>query len=271
MRKILILLALVSILTGCVTMAKEHESYSWTKHRIIAHAAGGIKGKDYTNSEEAFINSYNNGYKLIEVDLSLTSDGKLVARHGWNEPYGQDFNADSKALTYKEFMGLPYYKEYTPMDLNKVLNLLKEHPEVYILLDGKVSSAEDTEELYEKVGEAIEEIDEAIIHRLIPQMYYKEDLDIIRSYGFHDVMYIVGREQYSGKSIAAFCIENDIKAVGLSWIRASETLIEVLSKHGIVSYIYTINDPAEMYSYFEIGVHGFYTDYIMPDEIEDTH
>ncbi|MEW9502614.1 glycerophosphodiester phosphodiesterase family protein [Jeotgalibacillus marinus] len=273
MKYVFIFMAFISLITGSTTSKdKEIESYSWTDHRLIAHAAGGIKGKDYTNSREAFINSYNNGYKLIEIDLSLTSDGKLVARHGWDETYGQDFDpAKAKALTYKKFIKLPYYLQYTPMDFKDILVLLEQHPEIYVVLDGKVSSVEDSKKLYKKVGKEIEEVEESIQKRLIPQMYYQDELEVIRSYGFHDVIYIIGREEFSTESIVKFSKKHDIQAVGIAKTRAKETMIEHLYKKGIVTYIYTINDLDEMYSYFEIDVHGFYTDYVIPEEIEDTH
>jgi len=246
------------------------DAYAWTKHKLIAHAAGGIKGKDYTNSEEAFQNSYANGYQLIEIDLSLTSDGELVARHGWDETYGQKFKPTDKALPYRKFIKLPYYLQYTPMDFEGIINLLKKHPDIYILLDGKVTSPKETKQLYQKIGEAIEEVDEEIISRLIPQMYYQQDLETIRSYGFYDILYIVGREEQTPKQIAAFCKKNDIRAIGISKTRVSEALVDHLYQKGIVTYIYTINDLDEMYTYFEIDVHGFYTDYVIPEEIEET-
>ena len=254
------------------TMHKdERESYSWTEHKLIAHAAGGIKGKDYTNSGEAFTNSYNNGYKLIEIDLSLTSDGKLVARHGWDETYGQEFEPGSKALTYRKFIKLPYYLQYTPLDFKKIIKLLKKHPEIYILLDGKVSSVEDSKKLYKKVGKQIEKLDKSVLNRLIPQMYYQGELEIIRGYGFEDIIYIVGREEFSTDLLVEFCKSNGIKAVGISKSRVNEKLISDFFENGIVTYIYTINDLDEMYTFFEIDVHGFYTDYVIPEEIEDTH
>ncbi|WP_167578610.1 phosphatidylinositol-specific phospholipase C/glycerophosphodiester phosphodiesterase family protein [Jeotgalibacillus proteolyticus] len=249
--------------------SESEDAYAWTKHKLIAHAAGGIKGKDYTNSEEAFRNSYNNGYKLIEIDLSLTSDGELVARHGWDETYGQKFKPDAKALPYRKFIKLPYYLHYTPLDFERVIKLMKQHPEIYVLLDGKGGSAEDTKKLYEKVGEAIQDVDKDVLNRLIPQMYYREDLKLLRKHGFHDILYLAGREEYSAKSVIEFCKKNDLRTVGISKARVNEAFVTELFRQGIVTYIYTINDLDEMYTFFEIDVHGFYTDYIIPEEIND--
>ena len=54
------------------------------ENHLIAHALGGIGGKPYSNSLEAFIENYNKGIRIFEVDLSITSDGYVVCRHDWN-------------------------------------------------------------------------------------------------------------------------------------------------------------------------------------------
>src|SRR5690554_7339671 len=47
-------------------------------YAFIAHAGGTVEGYQYTNALEAVENSLAHGYKLIEIDLSETSDGHLV-------------------------------------------------------------------------------------------------------------------------------------------------------------------------------------------------
>jgi len=41
---------------------------------IIAHAAGAVNGRTYTNSLEAFEYNYAKGHRFFEVDFSWTSD-----------------------------------------------------------------------------------------------------------------------------------------------------------------------------------------------------
>ena len=49
--------------------------FRWEDHRTIAHALGGLAGKDYLNSREGFLAMYEQGVRLFELDLSRTSDG----------------------------------------------------------------------------------------------------------------------------------------------------------------------------------------------------
>ena len=59
----------------------KNENYSTS---FIAHAGGGINGEAYTNSFEAVKKSIKNSYKLIELDLLVTDDQRIVAQHDFN-------------------------------------------------------------------------------------------------------------------------------------------------------------------------------------------
>ncbi len=254
----------LTILSSCGNL--KNKPYEWTEYELIAHALGVIDDETYTNSIEAFEESYNNGHRLFEVDISITSDNKLVARHGWEDDLGQGI---TKAVNYKEFMNTLYHDKYNPVDFETVLNLLDEYPDIYMVLDGKVESPKDVEVLYEAIGEEIEGINKNIQHRLIPQMFYEEDLEVIRSYGFHDLVYVVGREEYTAESIAEFGEENDVRVVSLSRKRITPELVERLKESGILVYMYTLNDEDEMREYLDIGVQGFFTDFVISfDDIE---
>ena len=83
-------IALVTLLVFAVTPSVFADSDDWvTSNPLIAHAFGGIDDKTYTNSLEAFQTNYDKGFRVFEVDLILTSDGGLAARHDW-QPYRYD-------------------------------------------------------------------------------------------------------------------------------------------------------------------------------------
>lgn len=75
---------------GCYTFAcidawrkEKQPATGFAAHRVIAHAMGGINDKAYTNTKDAFIANYEQGTRIFEADLLLTSDEQLVARHEW--------------------------------------------------------------------------------------------------------------------------------------------------------------------------------------------
>ena len=49
----------------------------------VAHAMGGIDGRLYTNTREAFLQNYSRGFRVFELDLAMTTDSALVLAHDW--------------------------------------------------------------------------------------------------------------------------------------------------------------------------------------------
>lgn len=58
----------------------------WYTYHSIAHAMGGLDGKDYLNSIDGFYPAYQKGYRVFEMDILLTKDnvaiGRLVSTNG---------------------------------------------------------------------------------------------------------------------------------------------------------------------------------------------
>ena len=77
MRKLLLLIEiclLAWLLTGSARYEAKKEipvntpEFDWENYNIITHALGGIDGLTYLNSRESFINYYDKGCRLFEVE-----------------------------------------------------------------------------------------------------------------------------------------------------------------------------------------------------------
>lgn len=259
MRKVLLLLVLLCIQWDVIDA---NANLNWTKYQFIAHGGGGIDGKTYTNSIEAFYENYGKGFRLFEFDITLTNDQKLVARHGWDEKIGQGEIINGQPLSYQRFMDTLYYGQYHPMDFEMIIKFLKKYPNIYIILDGKVNSPKEAKDLYKEIGKAVEGVESTILQRIIPQIFYIENVDEVRQYGFYDVIYVVGREQYNAKDLSQICKEKNIQVVSLSTKRSVEGDIQAFVEKNIKVYTYTVNDFREVELLSNIGVHGFFTDFI---------
>ena len=90
---------------------------------FIAHAGGAIDGINYTNCREALDFSYSKGCKLFELDLVLTTDGKIVAQH------------DAPGITEAEFMARPIEGKYTPMNMESIILWFRNHPDAILVTD----------------------------------------------------------------------------------------------------------------------------------------
>tara|TARA_B100000787_G_scaffold168513_1_gene157425 strand:- start:839 stop:1687 length:849 start_codon:yes stop_codon:yes gene_type:complete len=68
---------------GQISKELNQNNNIYSSNSFIAHAGGGYLENTYTNSKEALSGSVRNGYKLIELDLLVTKDKKIVASHDW--------------------------------------------------------------------------------------------------------------------------------------------------------------------------------------------
>src|SRR5690606_19335972 len=134
---LILMLALAGGLLGMI-MIQDKTTVPCNHYALIAHAGGGIDGLDYTNSEEAIKGSYKNGFRLFELDVTLSENGTAVVRHDWDDRYGQEsFSREGQPLSYSDFMNSKYYGKYTPMDIPSVVKLMRRLDDIYVIIDAR--------------------------------------------------------------------------------------------------------------------------------------
>lgn len=94
----------------------------------IAHAGGCIERYLYSNSLDAVNNALHHNMDCIELDLSVTSDGQLVAWHDWNFEW-------TAPPTHDEFMARKIYGRFTPIDFPRIDSLLTANPHLSLVTD----------------------------------------------------------------------------------------------------------------------------------------
>lgn len=249
-------------------------TFRWENYKAIAHALGGLDGYTYLNAKESFEEAYQKGYRLFELDLSKTSDEVWVCRHNWKEPMGQWKGKKKKVLSAEEFSSVKLYDTYTPMTLEEFFLLLKEYPDVFVLIDSKKYSIRDyqnTWEDYTQYREIAKSIGaEEVFSQLIPEVYNEEMYAaIMEIYDFPSYIYSLWKEypQEELEKTAAFCKEKNIPAVTVSKNEWSEEIQHIFEKQGILVYVYTVNDVQEAGKYIHGGVSGICTDFITEQEL----
>lgn len=110
-------------------------SYSKDKSRFIAHAGGEIDGHKYTNSLEALDYSYNQGFRLFELDIIKTLDDSYVAAHDWGKwkritKYTGDIPPNKD-----EFLQQKIFNKYTPMDMRIINQWFSENNDAILVTD----------------------------------------------------------------------------------------------------------------------------------------
>ncbi len=227
---------------------------------LISHACGGIDGKTYTNSVEALELAIENGHKVIEIDMLLTSDRQVVLKHKWEEG----------VCTYEEFMNAKIDFLYSPLIPGDVLNYMQQNEDIYVVTDIKGDREYIGELLTKVVEQAQEEGTEDVLDRIIIQIYFEEDYDYIcEIYPFKNWIYtLYASNNRDFNRVAEFCLNKDISVVTMpsGWVEDSEC-IKVFQDMNIKVFVHTLNDMGKMKKYREMGVYGFYTDFIKPENL----
>ena len=248
--------------------------FSWTDHRTIAHALGGLDGKEYLNSRESFLSMYNQGVRLFELDLSRTSDGVWVCRHNWNESMGQWEGTGKKVLTERAFTSNKIYGKYTPMTLEDFFLLLKDYPDAFVMIDSKQYSVRNYQMTLEDYCEYVEIAQAAgageVLDQIIPEIYNKAMFPgTAMIYSFPSYIYSLWQE-YSTEDleeIASFCREKKIPAATIYWKYWSYEAEEIFEKQGIHLYVYTVNDRNQARKYIAAGAEGICTDFLTTEDL----
>lgn len=256
------------------TAAARTTGFSWTDHRTIAHALGGLDGKEYLNSRESFLSMYNQGVRLFELDLSRTSDGVWVCRHNWNESMGQWEGTGKKVLTERAFTSNKIYGKYTPMTLEDFFLLLKDYPDAFVMIDSKQYSVRNYQMTLEDYCEYVEIAQAAgageVLDQIIPEIYSKAMFPgTAMIYSFPSYIYSLWQE-YSTEDleeIASFCREKKIPAATIYWKYWSDEAEEIFEKQGIHLYVYTVNDRNQARKYIAAGAEGICTDFLTTEDL----
>lgn len=241
---------------------------------LVAHALGEVDGKIETNSKEAFIASWGNGFRVLEVDFTYTSDGILVARHDFEEDGSyyrleQELN-QSLVMDKNTYENSKIIYEQTPLTAVDLMGLMVEYPDVYLITDTKDTDKETVQKQFndlKKIAEAMEQ--PQILERIIPQIYNEEMYDWVKEiYPFQEWIYTLYLNYYPDyPEIADFCEGKGIGTVTIQYSRVTKEVLDTLHEKGIKVYTHTINRYKQFKELLDLGVDGIYTDRIKPYEL----
>jgi glycerophosphoryl diester phosphodiesterase len=92
----------------------------------------------YTNSREAFQESYRKGFRTFEVDLVRLKDGKVMAAHDkFEQRYGLAPGVRFSQVMYAEMKGRMLDGRWRALFGADLLHLVKNHPDATFILDTK--------------------------------------------------------------------------------------------------------------------------------------
>ncbi|MFC3750501.1 phosphatidylinositol-specific phospholipase C/glycerophosphodiester phosphodiesterase family protein [Paenibacillus sp. GCM10012306] len=275
MASVIMILALGLLVIFALGQKQEQPASGFAAHRVVAHAMGGIGGHTYTNAFEAFIANYEQGTRVFETDLLLSTDNQLIARHEWtanmSKLLGQTevLSSDKVGapLSHDEFMNSPIMNIYSPLDLEKILDLMQHYTDAYIVTDTKEFDSGLIMEQFEMLTEAARTRDSALLERIVPQIYSRAMLDELNNiYMFPTVIYTLYNSKDTDAEVLEF-VQNNKVDITMPASRASRDFVQKLKKAGARVYVHTVNEEDQIVKLSRMGVDGFYTDFVAENDL----
>lgn len=252
----------------------DHELKWYDKSCLIAHALGNAGEYIYTNTKDALEESIAEGYKTLEVDLSLTSDKEVVCRHTW---YSDDFEVSYGGIVpdLAAFVSEKYFGVLTPLTGKELLEIWAEHPELYFVTDVKQDENTNLLEVLERFVELAKETGhEDLLEHLVIQAYHIEDYDKVNQiYPFENwlfTIYQLPEDANSRIEAAAFAAEHGFGVlVAPSNCMGDNFFMDLAEKYGLTLFIHTVNEPEVIERIAPRGVYGYYSDFFIPNELKE--
>ncbi len=249
---------------------------SWASGRVFcAHAGGDAGGELYTNSKEAFLESYSEGYRVFEIDLTLTDDGQLVACHDANTwrkiaGYATEENPSAgPAYTHQNFMASSLYDVYTPLDCKALLKLLKKYPDAYLITDTKSTDLTTVYKQFSALVACAKEVDEDLLERIIPQVYTQEMFyTVMDIYPFPSAILALYMAPWTVEQVETFVAVTGVNFVSMWAGTETDTpeFTRLIHGYGVKTGIYILNSEAEAAAAFARGHDIVYSDIINPKQ-----
>jgi len=225
---------------------------------FIAHSGGGLQGMKYLNCLECLENSKQNGLNFIEMDFSWTTDGELVALHGWESEIEGLFSEEKGRRSLAQFKDFKMVAGLTQMSFDDVAVWLSQNSEAYLITDIKDENVAALEKIKSEHPE--------IINQLIPQIYFFEEYAPVVNLGYDNVVLSLYKADYHHNLVYDFAKKKNILAITLpsNQLDYPGSLVKRLNDLGVVVLTHTVDDREEWQNFKKMGVDGAYTNFLFP-------
>ncbi|WP_149303206.1 PI-PLC domain-containing protein [Pareuzebyella sediminis] len=243
----------VGVVNNKVYFPKITYDFEPSNDRYIAHAGGEVNGVKSTNTRDALDQNYAKGFRLFELDIIKTSDGKFVAAHDWNMWARFTDYTGELPPTLNAFNKEKIYGDYMTLDMDGINQWFEAHPDATLV----------TDKINEPIAFANAFVDK---ERLIMELFSVMAVEQATKNGINAMISQEPFFDIIGDKLNFLKI-NNVNYIALSRRTLSKhtELMLKLKEAGIKVYVYHVNfDPGKDERYVqenEIGlVYGMYAD-----------
>ncbi len=223
---------------------------------FIAHAGGGIDGEAYTNSLEAVEKSIKNSYKLIELDLLVTDDKRIVAQHDFNilghicnkQFLKSEKSTEKNTILFSDISDCNkiFDKKYTLLKEEQIIKIFEKNKNLILVTD-KIKD-------YKLLKEKFKFSDRLIVEVFNIKDYFKAKLN-----GIKNPMFLFT----DGRRNIIYSIIFNIKLISISTANTEKykNFLKYLLKNKVSIFAFSSNDNEFNKIHIGNSITGVYTDF----------
>jgi glycerophosphoryl diester phosphodiesterase len=226
-------------------------AYAWLpadRFLAIAHGLGPMYLAG-PNSMATFEAALAQGFTFFEVDLVLTTDGRIVCFHGSSDE-------ELQRLTGGEYDSLMRTRGTAPCRFADLVRAARSHPDIHFILDPKNRVPEIYDRARQEIG------DPAVGHQFIPQIYDPSQAAAVRRGDFFaGEIFTSYRSSFGTPQMLDWARRADVRAVTLTLQRAAD-LGALPTQPAIL--VHPVDEPSTAVALRLAGARGIYSYYLSP-------
>ena len=238
------------------------------KELLIAHRGASSLAPE--NTMESFRIAYELGADIIEMDVQVTKDNRLIAMHDNTlirttnyVPKRRFDRGEIRDITLEEIKGLsvnkPFPDKYPDAKVPTLDEVFDEFKgkDVVILIDIKTWQENNMEELLVDLIKEKEMQDQIVINSFIKYRIKRmRELMPELSIGFLDFSLLIKNDTKTSFELITPIIQKFNVSYNPQYDNLTEEFINIMCKRGVIMWPWTFNNVSDAIKYFIIGVDG---------------
>lgn len=227
-------------------------AYAWLGSAPLIPIAHGLGPQLWAgiNTRNTFDEGRRRGFRIFEIDVSLTRDGYLVCFHG-------DSAQQLDEMTHRQYLEMLSGKGIQPLEFSKVVEWAREYPDTRFVLDVKNRFDDAYRVIRKEIGSPV------LGKSFIPQVYFFSQLAQFRTdHFFAGEIFTSYVSRMRTQSILQAALRLHVEAITLTRERI-DSLPQI--PRSVAVFTHPVENPLDAAYLRGRGVRGIYTSYITPN------
>lgn len=237
----------------CVSRKHDTEQIPYNKYMMAVSL--GTKDLRYKNMNtlQSMDESWKDGYRNMEVDIRLTSEGELVCLNGWSsksyETLGVHDYIEYNFLSTKDFLSKKYYGRFPTATFRQFLSYYKSKPffnKITLVIDIGKPKDKDCEKMMEQLCSLQDEYS-LQENKIIIRLQTKKHVTFYKASGLkYTIAYELPGDPSIYDDIMKYCQKEKIKWITATSKKYTDETAKYLSDKGMKTIVFSYSKPGDM-------------------------